>query len=117
MTLVRTQMNRRVFLGRTAGLAAGMGAFGILSACGDGGGGSVTQSRSGTINLMTYPNWVGPDEIKNFERKHPGVTVKQVTGGVSSTAQQVALIAQNPKAYDLGLFDRIAADSWTRAVY
>jgi spermidine/putrescine transport system substrate-binding protein len=107
-------LSRRSFLERGLVLGAGAGTVALLGAgCASGSSSPAKQSDTGTINFMTYPSWVGPTEIASFEKAHPEVTVKQITGGVSSSAQQVALIAQNPNAYDLGLLDRISAGQLT----
>lgn len=85
-------------LGPLAGLAAGCGSGGSSSG---GSGGPMT----GDITLMTFPQWIGPNEVKDFERLHPGVTVHQINGQANGSTGEVTLIVQNPDQYDIALAD------------
>jgi spermidine/putrescine-binding protein len=98
-------LSRRELLRRGAIAGAGVAGLGMLS-----GGSSAAASSSaplaGTIEFLNYPQWIGPNEVKDFQRAHPKVTIKQnnsaFTGSVSGTA---LIVAQNPKQFDMLLAD------------
>jgi spermidine/putrescine transport system substrate-binding protein len=106
------RMSRRAALTRGAGGLLAAGSLpALLAACGDdddssSGSSSTTTNESGeltgTITLLSYPDWYGPDEFAQFEKLHPGVTVKTVAtpGGVAGT---VAQVINHKDDYDLTL--------------
>jgi spermidine/putrescine transport system substrate-binding protein len=101
-----SRMTRRQALARGAGGLLGAGivvgalnAFGGSAAAASDSGGSLT----GTIVLLTYPQWYGPKELTGFEKLHPGVTIKTAVSGVTGQAAQIAQISTNAGAYDLTL--------------
>ena len=38
---------------------------------------------TGTLTLLTYPQWYGPNEFSDFEKLHPGLTVKTAVSGTT----------------------------------
>jgi spermidine/putrescine-binding protein len=123
----RTQMNRwspletqlslphsrRAFLGRGAGLLAAASLPGVLAACGGDEGAGTTSAAAiarptpeqvnGTIKMINFPDWIGPDTVEKFSQRYPGAGVRQITGLTSGDAQTVAQISQNEGAYDLSM--------------
>jgi spermidine/putrescine transport system substrate-binding protein len=109
------RMTRRTALTRAAGaLAAGGSASALLAACGgssssggsetgSGGGSGGGGSMTGTLTLLTYPDWYGPKEFADFSKQHPGLKVNTQVTGTTGTAAQIAQIANNKGAYDLSL--------------
>jgi spermidine/putrescine transport system substrate-binding protein len=105
------RMTRRSALTRVAGaLAAGGSASALLAACGgssssggSSGGSSSGGSMTGTLTLLTYPDWYGPKEFADFSKQHPGLKVSTQVTGTTGTAAQIAQIANNKGAYDLSL--------------
>jgi spermidine/putrescine transport system substrate-binding protein len=109
------RMTRRTALTRAAGaLAAGGSAAALLAACGgssssggsgngSSGGSSSGGSMTGTLTLLTYPDWYGPKEFAEFSKQHPGLKVNTQVTGTTGTAAQIAQIANNKGAYDLSL--------------
>jgi spermidine/putrescine transport system substrate-binding protein len=101
-----SRMTRRQALARGAGGLLGAATFGsAISALGgsaaaaSASGGSLT----GTLTLLTYPQWYGPNELTGFDKLHPGVTVKTAVSGTTGQAAQIAQISTNPGAFDLTL--------------
>ena len=58
---------------------------------------------TGTLTLLTYPQWYGPNEFADFEKLHPGLTVKTAVSGTTGAAAQIAQISTNPGAFDMTL--------------
>jgi spermidine/putrescine transport system substrate-binding protein len=58
---------------------------------------------TGTLTLLTYPQWYGPKEFADFEKLHPGLTVKTAVSGTTGAAAQIAQISTNPGAFDMTL--------------
>jgi spermidine/putrescine-binding protein len=111
-------LSRRELLRRGAATSFGLAGMGLLAACGDSGttaDTATTTSRStgttpaelaGTIVFLNYPQWIGPNEVKAFEKLHPGVNIKQnTTALVESVSGTAVKVAQNPKAFDMLLAD------------
>jgi spermidine/putrescine transport system substrate-binding protein len=110
-------LSRRDLLQRGAAASFGVASGGLLLACGDSGdsspsgdssagGTSAGGKLSGTIVFLNYPQWIGPDEVKDFERQHPDVTIKQNTTALTESVSGTAVkIAQNPEAFDMLLAD------------
>jgi spermidine/putrescine-binding protein len=107
----RTSLSRRSLLGRGAKLAGVAGltaAAPVLTACGS--SSSTTSGKlEGQIVMVNYPGWIGASEVKNFQKAHPGVTVKQVTEASGGNAAQAAQIVQNKGAFDFALAGQILA--------
>jgi spermidine/putrescine-binding protein len=105
------RLTRRVMLSRSMQLAGLASLGGIAAACGSSSGsgssastaGSANEPLSGEIIFMNYPGWIGSNEVKGFEAKYPGVTVKQVEGLTSGVSAAAAQIAQNKSTYDMSL--------------
>jgi spermidine/putrescine transport system substrate-binding protein len=111
-------LSRRDLLRRGAAASFGIAGAGLLAACGDSGGSGASDAPTetkasttpaelaGSIVFLNYPQWIGPDEIKDFTAKHPGVTIKQnTTALVESVSGTAVKVAQNPKAFDMLLAD------------
>jgi spermidine/putrescine transport system substrate-binding protein len=112
-------LSRRDLLRRSASASLGIAGVGWLAACGDSGGSPAssdapasTQSSTtpaelaGSIVFLNYPQWIGPKEIADFQKLHPGVKIKQnTTALVESVSGTAVKVAQNPKAYDMLLAD------------
>jgi spermidine/putrescine transport system substrate-binding protein len=109
-------LTRRAMLARGAGglLAAGSMAA-LLEACGSSsssstatstGGSATTASTTkplaGTITLLTYPGWYGPNEFSDFKKLHPGVTVQSAVSPEGIAARQ-ADIENHRGEFDLVL--------------
>ena len=98
------RLNRRELLRRGAMAGVGIAGFGMLA--GTSSAAASSAQLAGAIEFLNYPQWIGPNEVKDFEHLHPKVTIKQnnsaFTGSVSGTA---LLIAQNPSAFDMLLAD------------
>ena len=54
-------------------------------------------------DLLTYPDWYGPNEFADFEKLHPGLTIKTAVSGTTGAAAQIAQISTNPGAFDVTL--------------
>jgi spermidine/putrescine transport system substrate-binding protein len=101
---------------RRSFLAAGVGLAGaaFLAACGSDDGSSsssATPASAGpaTLNFLNYPDWIGKDEVAEFEAADPGMKVKQTAiadGGVAAISAQVA---QNKGAFDFALLGLVTA--------
>ncbi len=123
------RLTRRQALTRGAGgvlAASALPAF--LAACGDSSssaGGNTTAAIvnttatvgptpadqvTGDLRLLGYPDWYGPNEFKDFHAKYPNATVKNVPGGLSGAAQQIAQLAQNRGSFDLTLSGKNVAE-------
>jgi spermidine/putrescine-binding protein len=97
-----SRMTRRQALARGAGALVGAGALGsAVQALG--GTAQAAQSTTGTLVLLTYPEWYGPNEFSDFEKLHKGVTIKTVASGLTGQAAQIAQIATNAGAFDVTL--------------
>jgi spermidine/putrescine transport system substrate-binding protein len=109
-----TGISRRELLRRGALAGVGVAGLGTLAGCGSSSSSSSSGSAAaqssgpitGNIEFLNYPQWIGPNEIKDFQRLHPGVSIKQnnsaFTQSVSGTA---VIVAQNPKQFDMLLAD------------
>ena len=64
---------------------------------------AAAGSMTGTLTLLTYPDWYGPNEFSDFEKLHPGLTVKTAVSGTTGAAAQIAQISTNPGAFDVTL--------------
>ena len=99
------RLTRRAALARSAGgLLAASSAGALLDAL----GGSAAAASSaaalkGNVTLLSYPGWYGPQEFADFEKLHPGVTIKTVVSGTNGAAAQIAQISTNRGAFDLTL--------------
>jgi spermidine/putrescine-binding protein len=109
---------RQALMRGTGGLLAVSSLPAFLAACGDSsdsatgtatsasttaGGPTPADQVTGSLVLLGYPDWYGPNEFKDFHKKYPQATVKNTASGLSGQAQQIAQIAQNKGAYDLTL--------------
>lgn len=113
-------INRRAVLrGSTLG-ALGLFAGGVaLSACGDSeqnGAAPITATTApaaadvkGTATYLSYPGWIGPNTVADFEKQYPGAQIKQTASGFDSSVGVAGTIAQNPKEYSLAYVDRTMA--------
>jgi spermidine/putrescine transport system substrate-binding protein len=115
------RFTRRAALARGAGgLAAAGSVSALLAACGSSSSSSsASQSSSssssgssssaaagsmtGTMTLLTYPQWYGPHEFADFTKLHPGLTIKTAVSGTTGAAAQIAQISTNKGAFDLTL--------------
>jgi spermidine/putrescine transport system substrate-binding protein len=119
------RITRRAALARGAGgLAAASSLPVLLAACGGSsssssassatsssssasssgsGSSAAAASLTGTITLLTYPQWYGPQEFSDFSKLHPGLKVKTAVSGTTGAAAQIAQISTNPGAFDLTL--------------
>jgi spermidine/putrescine transport system substrate-binding protein len=96
------RMTRRTALARGAGGLLAAGAAGaLLDALG--GSAAAAAALNGTVTLLSYPGWYGPHEFADFEKLHPGLTVKTVVSGTNGAAAQIAQISTNRGAFDLTL--------------
>lgn len=100
-------LSRKTFLARTA--AGGLGLW--LAACGDDDGGDTSAPATGstptaksdaTLRHITYINWIGKGEYRDFKRE-TGITVKQVAA--NSSDDRLTKIQSDPNAGDLVLAD------------
>jgi spermidine/putrescine transport system substrate-binding protein len=117
-----TRFTRRAALTRGAGALAAAGSLSaFLAACGSSAATSSSSSSSssasgnsstssaaagsmtGTMTLLSYPQWYGPQEFADFSKLHPGLTVKTAVSGTTGAAAQIAQISTNPGAFDLAL--------------
>jgi spermidine/putrescine transport system substrate-binding protein len=122
--MAATRMTRRAALSRGAGSLAAAGSLSaLLAACGSSsssssstaassasaasGSGSSSSaaagSMTGTITLLSYPQWYGPKEFADFSKLHPGLQVKTAVSGTTGAAAQIAQISTNKGAFDLTL--------------
>jgi spermidine/putrescine transport system substrate-binding protein len=89
-------INRRVFIGRSAGVALSVGGVGsFLSAC----GGSSSSSKAGEVVVMAWENYVDPEIQKRF-KKATGITMR----GIAAESDQdmfTKLKAGGGKQYDV----------------
>jgi spermidine/putrescine transport system substrate-binding protein len=83
--------------------AAGALTTASLTACGSSSAPSAASQLSGTLLLLSYPGWYGPNEFAEFHHLHPRLSVQNVTGGLSGDAQQIAQISGNRGKFDLTL--------------
>jgi spermidine/putrescine transport system substrate-binding protein len=114
------RLTRRAALAKGAGgLVAASSLSALLEACGSSSASSSSSSSSsasssgsssaaagaltGTLTLLTYPQWYGPNEFADFHKLHPGVTVKTAVSGTTGAAAQIAQISTNKGAFDLTL--------------
>jgi spermidine/putrescine transport system substrate-binding protein len=116
-----TGISRRELLRRAAIAGAGLAGVAAVGGCGESnntaaasssssssstGAGAAQAPLTGSIEFLNYPQWIGPNEVKDFEQLHPGVKISQnnsaFTGSVSGTA---VMVAQNPKQFDMLLAD------------
>jgi spermidine/putrescine transport system substrate-binding protein len=98
-----SELDRRQFLKAGVLASAGLAGAGLLAACSSGARPSGAVSDSKTIRFANYPSWIGAHEIALFQEANPGVTVRQVSSGVSGSGSIIAQIAQDPAAYDMAL--------------
>jgi len=75
----------------------------ILAACGSSSKPSTASQLSGTLILLGYPGWYGPNEFTEFHRLHPRLTVRNSASGLVGDAQHVAQITGNSGKFDLTL--------------
>jgi spermidine/putrescine-binding protein len=96
------RITRRSALARGAGgLAVAGGLSGLL---GQGTAfGRAHAASAETITLLTYPQWYGPKEFSDFQKLHPGVTIKTSASGLTGAAAQIAQIETNRGAFDVTL--------------
>jgi spermidine/putrescine transport system substrate-binding protein len=113
-----SNLTRRQAIGRGAGgLVAASSLAAFLAACGssDSGGGKSTATQAstgkgptpaadvtGSLVLSGYQDWYGPDEFKEFHKRYPGASVKNIASG-SGAAQQIATLSKGKGNYDLTL--------------
>ena len=113
-----THITRRTALTRGAGALAAAGSLSaFLAACGSSSSSSSSAASSGsssaaaapagsmtgTMTLLSYPQWYGPHEFADFSKLHPGLNVKTAVSGTTGAAAQIAQISTNPGAFDLTL--------------
>jgi spermidine/putrescine transport system substrate-binding protein len=106
----RARFGRRQFLGTGIGLAGAA----FLAACSSGSSGSSSAAAASatgpvTLRMLNYPGWIAPDEVAQFRKLHPEITIKQTVeadGGVSAIAAQ---IAEDKGTFDFGLIGSITA--------
>lgn len=119
-----TRITRRAALTRGAGALTAAGSLSaFLAACGSSASTSSSASSSssaaasgnsssssaaagsmtGTMTLLSYPQWYGPHEFSDFSKLHPGLTVKTAVSGTTGAAAQIAQISTNPGAFDITL--------------
>ena len=60
-------------------------------------------AQAGTLTILTFPGWYGPHEFANFDKQHPGITIKTAVSGTTGAAAQIAQIETNPGAFDVTL--------------
>lgn len=100
---------RSMAVTRRHALALGAGALGsaslssVLAACGSSSKPSAASQLSGTLILLGYPGWYGPNEFAEFHRLRPKLTVRNSASGLVGDAQHVAEIAGNKGKFDLTL--------------
>jgi spermidine/putrescine transport system substrate-binding protein len=102
------RITRRAALAKGAGglLAAGSlatlldAASSSSASASSSGSASSAAAITGTVTLLTYPQWYGPNEFADFEKLHPGVNIKTVVSA-SGSAAQVLQVATNKGAFDL----------------
>jgi len=111
------RITRRTALARgAAGLAATGSLSALLAACGSSSSNTTSSkaaasttsaaasgSMTGTLTLLTYPQWYGPHEFSDFEKLHPGLNIKTAVSGTTGAAAQIAQISTNPGAFDMTL--------------
>jgi spermidine/putrescine-binding protein len=103
---LQRRLSRKTFLAGTA--ATGLGLW--IVACGDddddtstGDSGSSTSERSDvTLKNITYINWIGKGEYKDFKTE-TGITIKQIAA--NSSDDRLAKIQSDPNAGDFVLAD------------
>jgi spermidine/putrescine-binding protein len=78
-------------------------------------GTAATEELAGKITMMNYPDWIGADEVANFEKAFPDVTVKQVEGLTSGAAAAVTQIQQNIGSYDMSLAGLVVGEHLEQA--
>jgi spermidine/putrescine transport system substrate-binding protein len=115
---VTPRMTRRAALAKGAGgLVAASSLAALLEACGSSSSSTTSSAAaasgtsstktaaalSGTLTLLTYPQWYGPNEFAEFQKLHPGVTIKTSASGLTGAAAQIAQLETNKGAYDLTL--------------
>ncbi|MBS1843110.1 MAG: extracellular solute-binding protein [Actinobacteria bacterium] len=72
----RKGMNRRVFIGRSAGVALAVGGIGsFVAACGGGGGSGGSSGGGGVVNVLGWQSYLEPEVKKLFEEENPGITL------------------------------------------
>jgi spermidine/putrescine transport system substrate-binding protein len=114
-----TRITRRAALTRGAGSLAAAGSLSaLLAACGSSSSSSSSSSASGsgstssaaaagsmtgTMTLLSYPQWYGPKEFADFGKLHPGLKVKTAVSGTTGAAAQIAQISNNKGAFDMTL--------------
>ncbi|HEX9519186.1 MAG TPA: spermidine/putrescine ABC transporter substrate-binding protein [Streptosporangiaceae bacterium] len=86
-----------------AGAVATAPLSGALAACGSSSKPSAADQLSGTLILLGYPGWYGPDEFTEFHHLHPRLTVRNSASGLVGDAQHIAQIAGNRGKFDLTL--------------
>jgi spermidine/putrescine transport system substrate-binding protein len=64
---------------------------------------AAAGSMTGTMTLLTYPQWYGPKEFADFSKLHPGLQIKTAVSGTTGAAAQIAQISTNKGAFDLAL--------------
>lgn len=115
-------ITRRAALGRgAAGLGAAASLSALLAACGSSSSASSSSaagsssasgsssaaaaggSMTGTLTLLTYPDWYGANEFADFSKLHPGLHVKTSASGLTGEAAQIAEIETNRGSFDLTL--------------
>jgi len=109
--VTKQPMNRRLMMQRSALAALGLtGAASLLSACGGDGGSKPSAGPSsapapaqvtGTAIYLNYPDWIGKNNIADFQKKYPGAEIKQTASGFESLSGVAQTVAQNPGAYDM----------------
>lgn len=111
-------LSRRQMLTRAGGGLLAVSALpAFLAACGsEGGSGTATAVATATTSagpvpaaevtgdlvLYSYPGWYGPNEFKDFHKKYPNASVKNVPSG-SGAAQAIQTLAKGRGDYDLAL--------------
>jgi spermidine/putrescine transport system substrate-binding protein len=114
--LLTTALSRRDLLRRSALAGLGLAGVGALAGCSDsnsnaaasgtGASASATGPLKGHLEFLNYPQWIGPHEISDFERAHPGVSISQNDSAYTNSISGVAVtVAQDPSQFDMLLGD------------
>jgi spermidine/putrescine transport system substrate-binding protein len=111
-----TAISRRDLLRRGALAGVSIAGLGAIAGCGDSNSTAPASAAStasaanaplkGHLEFLNYPQWIGPHEVRDFERAHPGVTISQNNSAYTNSSSGVAVtVAQNPDQFDMLLAD------------
>jgi spermidine/putrescine transport system substrate-binding protein len=94
---------RRALALGAAGTLGSASLSSVLAACSSSSKPSAASQLSGTLILLGYPGWYGPNEFTEFHHLHPRLTVRNSASGLVGNAQHIAEIAGNRGKFDLTL--------------